>query len=178
MSLIKNIKVSVKIDKLDYFGLKDSLKHIQCHNNFYVLKDRYTYVLFKPKIGKTISHLNITKIVGFDYIIPAIQLAKTIFKGEILYNTVKIDNITATHYLNETINLSELYEKYNDTFNLHYNNDVFPGLSWKSGKGTAIIFHSGNVNIVGVKSVQEIVKIIDQLWTWKVEMKKIPANII
>jgi len=136
------------------------------HNNFYVVKDKFTFIIFKPKINESISHVNITKISTFEKIYEAIYLAEELFQGEILLDTLKIDNITATYSFKQFIDLSNLYDTLHKEYTFQYNNDVFPGLHWKSVKGTAIIFHTGNINIVGCKSVEEIEHIIDQIKQW------------
>lgn len=166
MYSIKNIKLSVKLNFHSFLTLTESLKHITKFNNYIVLKDKFTFILFKPRNHSTISHLNITKVKSFSCISEACDLAEEIFKGQILRETLQIDNITATHYLNTIVDLRQLYSKYSQHFTLRYNNDVFPGLHWKSEKGTAIIFHTGNVIIVGCKKEQEISVIVNQVRKW------------
>lgn len=167
---IKNIKISIKIDNLHF--VDTSIKKVVYYNNFFVLKDKYSFIVFKPRKKSSISHVNITKIECFSKIPQAIKMLKMFFTGQILYHTFLIDNITATYYLNNNISLSKLYSKYNKKYQMKYNNDIFPGLQFKSKvKGTAIIFHNGKVNIVGCISRYQIEQIISTLKEWNASMK-------
>lgn len=167
MSGVKNIKVSLKVNKLDNFSHSFSLKHVffSIHKNFYVIRDKFTFILFKPRKHQTIAHLNITKIPHFDQIQEAVLKAKDLFSC-VLENTLRIDNITFTHCLRKPVNLPLLYNKFSPNYTLKYNNDLFPGLFYKSIKGTAVIFHTGNINILGCKSLTEIKEIILTLEKW------------
>lgn len=165
MYVIRNIKVSVKIDKLDNIIKHNFLKKISVHNNFIVVKNIFTYILFKPKKLTSLCHLNITKIKCFSDISQAIAIAKCIFKGHLRINTLQIDNITATTQLNEGLQLSEIYNKHHKSFKLKYNNDVFPGLHCKLSFGSVILFHSGKLIFVGCKSSKDIENLINQVQT-------------
>lgn len=166
---IKNIKISIKIENLHF--IDTSLKNIIYYNNFFVLKDKYSYIVFKPKKKTSISHVNITKIECFSKIPEAVKMLSMFFSGKILYNTLLIDNITATFYLPNNISLPKLYSTYNKYYKMKYNNDIFPGLQFQSEeKGTAIIFHNGKVNIVGCISRFQIEQIISTLEKWNASM--------
>jgi transcription initiation factor TFIID TATA-box-binding protein len=66
-----------------------------------------------------------------------------------------IDNIIATTNLNRKLNLVDISSRKKFT-NIKYNNEKFPGLFVKFNIGTAIIFHSGKIVIVGSKSIENI----------------------
>ena len=166
MFQIRNIKISLKLDCLDYSLLKGFLKNVSVYNNFLVLKDKYTYILFKPKDKESISHLNITKIPNFSAINESVENGIEFFGGKIIPDSIKIDNITATHYLNRPVSLSKLYSEFSSKVKLGYNNDVFPGLHYKTSQGTAVIFHSGKIIIVGCKTEEQILKIIKTVEKW------------
>jgi TATA-box binding protein (TBP) (component of TFIID and TFIIIB) len=76
--------------------------------------------------------------------------------------SVKIDNIIATTDTYQQINLRKLLKDQNFKIK-KYNNEIFPGLFAKFKKGTAIIFHSGKVVIVGCKKLHHIPWIIQQI---------------
>ena len=61
----------------------------------------------------------------------------------------KIDNITACFNLGYTISLSNLALQLTSS---KYNPERFHAVYFKNDKGTAVIFSSGKINIVGAKS--------------------------
>ena len=170
MCRIRNIKISIKVANSNYYSIIHSLKHLSIYNNFVVLKRKHTFILFKPKFGATISHLNITKIKNFSQIKKAIKEANKLLLGQLILSTLTIDNITATHYLHKPVDLSQFYEVYSYTNLITFANDIFPGLHFKTPIGTAIIFHTGKIIIVGCKSVKQIKKIIKIVKKWIVNM--------
>ena len=176
MLIICNVKLSskLKVEEQNFhnFQTDNSLRNISTnpsrnifiYNNFLVLKDKFTYILFKPKREEDICHLNITKIKNFEYINEAIELGETLFQGRILKNSINIDNITATFNLQKSINLKKFYEKYSKEYSIRYNNERFPGLHFKNKKGTLIIFHTGKITVVGCKSKENLIYLQNLLW--------------
>ncbi len=62
--------------------------------------------------------------------------------------------------LKELVNLIDKYQ-FNGSIDISYNNEVFPGLFIKVKQenkkiGTIIIFHSGKVVFVGIKSIKKL----------------------
>lgn len=177
---IKNIKLSVKIDNLNFSQVKESLKESSNKKNFIVVKDIYTYILFKPRLNETVCHLNITKVPSFCEIDLSIHVCEQIFQKQVLYNTLRIDNITCVQYLNKILSLPILYKQLSKNNILKYNSDIFPGLIWRAQVGTAIIFHSGKVVIVGCNEVCQIETITKQIEDWIIKrnygVRELPYN--
>ena len=68
---------------------------------------------------------------------------------------VTIDNIIATLNMNRSIDLVLVCER--KLFeSIKYNNELFAGLFVKFEKGTAIIFHSGKIVLVGCKNIENL----------------------
>lgn len=157
MFLIRNIKVSVKVEALILNNALSSLKNNQVlskeFGNFITFKhNNYTFVLFKTGKNKE-SHINITQISNFDSINKAIDCLIKLINCTV--NSYSIDNIIATSDLNKSISLSTIIK--NKRFErIKYNNEIFPGLFIKFNQGTVIIFHSGKIVLVGCKSIENI----------------------
>lgn len=75
----------------------------------------------------------------------------------------KIDNITASFNLGCKIPLHEIKAVHK---NCKYNREKFPALFYKHANGTALIFASGKVNIVGCKKESHI----NEIWLRVKEM--------
>lgn len=175
---LRNIKISVKILHFDYnvkidflkerYNSKNEANKFKAHNNFIVVNDTFTYILFKPKKKGEECHLNITKICSFDDIQPSINLATKIFECTYNPHSVRIDNMTYLHYLRKQIKLGLLFKKYHKSFQIKYNNTIFPGLHLKTKTGSAIIFHTGTVIIVGCKNIKQVSDIISIVEQWTV----------
>jgi TATA-box binding protein (TBP) (component of TFIID and TFIIIB) len=164
---IANVKVSVKTLSLslDIVYQCASLKGLTCKNytNFLVIKKKFTYIIFKTNKNNE-NHINITKIPNVSFVQEAIDLIKNLTNCFI--TSTHIDNIIATTNSNRELNLEQIVkEKKFDQ--IKYNNEKFPGLFVKFVIGTAILFHSGKIVIVGCKSEESI----------KCLIKKIYANI-
>jgi len=156
MYKVANVKVSIKTSQLFLDTVYKNLleKNLKCiqHNNFLVLKSDFTYIIFKTnKQGE--NHINITKIPSVDQIPKAIELIQNLTDCFVITQT--IDNIIATTNLKRKLSLVNisLAKKFPK---IKYNNEKFPGLFVKFDIGTAIIFHSGKIVIVGCKSVEDI----------------------
>ena len=77
-----------------------------------------------------------------------------IIEGEL--SQPRIDNLTATLNLQQTLKLSHLYTSMRRDFNLWFNAFVFPALFWRQACGTLYIFASGKVNLVGFKTPDQL----------------------
>ena len=159
---IANVKVSVKTSAISLdIVIKDAeFNNLYCKNykNFIVLKNNYTYIIFKQNKNNE-NHINITKIPSLELVDNAILLIKSIATCNIL--SYKIDNIIASTVFNRNIDL-QLISK--STKGVKYNNEKFPGLFLKSKCGTAILFYSGKIVIVGSKTKEDIECLLTRLF--------------
>lgn len=153
---IRNIKASVKIKEISLSQIVDSLKlndiKFSQFSNFISFQHEFTFIIFKPG-SNHLNHINITKIFSLNSVPQAIQHIKKIFKRKI--KNVKIDNIIATVDLHKQISLRDICIK-NIFEAIKYNNETFPGLFVKFSEGTAIIFHTGKVVVVGCKTIDSV----------------------
>lgn len=163
MFQVRNIKISVKIKHQPLDNVISKLKkkniNVKSYSNFISFQHKFTYVLFKSG-QKLTNHINITQIANVPKIKKSISHLSKLLKCHIL--SVKIDNIIATTDTYRKINLRKLLKDQNFEIK-KYNNEIFPGLFAKFKKGTAIIFHSGKVVIVGCKKLKHIKWIIQQI---------------
>ena len=147
--VIHNVKASVK--------LKGELKVLNSYTykdkNFFVIRQKYTYIIFKKKGGS--QHVNITKIPCIAEISQSVQELKGLLAwGELTVPV--IDNLTATLNLGFTCNLSHLYGFMKDHYKVRYSAQKFPSLFWKLACGTALVFATGKVILVGHKTLHEL----------------------
>ena len=161
---VANVKVSVKIQAipLDIVFKIAKSKNICCklHNNFIVLKAKYTFIIFKAK-DLIENHINITKIPKIKSIYKAIKEIEQLLNCT--HFNLSIDNIIASSNIHRKLNLISIIEK--KKFNkIKYNNQKFPGLFLTFKKGTAIIFHSGKIVIVGCKNILAIKCILTNIF--------------
>ena len=98
---------------------------------------------------------------------------KEIFTDISILST-NVDNICATRRTHTKINLNNLFQKLtyfqSDEYRVNYNSQKFPGLFVKFFgtpiKGTLIIFKSGNINYVGIKSPYNFIEIDNRIHKW------------
>lgn len=163
MFRVRNIKISVKIKHQPLDNVITKLKRrnitVKSFSNFISFQHKFTYVFFKSG-RKLTNHINITQIAQVSKIKKALSNLRVLLKCNIV--SVKIDNIIATTDICQQINLRKLLKDQNFKIK-KYNNEIFPGLFAKFKKGTAIIFHSGKVVIVGCKKLHHIPWIIQQI---------------
>ena len=161
---IANVKVSIKIKAISLYIvqkiLTEKLIPSTVYDNYIVIKANYTFIVFKSKNSGSNNHINITKIPDVNSVPFAINEIETILNCE--HFDLHVDNITASSNLNQPINLIEVVKK-NNFKNIKYNNQKFPGLFLKFEKGTAIIFHSGKIVIVGCNKTSDIKWIVMQI---------------
>ena len=161
---VVNVKVSIKIEAplLNIVQEQANNNNLfsKLYNNYLVVKAKYTYIIFKPNKNKNHNHINITKIPNTKFVTEAISEIENLLK--VKHFDFKIDNIVASGNFMRHIDILEivkkrLFEK------IKYNNQKFPGLFIKFNRGTAIIFHSGKVVLVGCKDLNDIEWITQQL---------------
>jgi TATA-box binding protein (TBP) (component of TFIID and TFIIIB) len=133
-------------------------------------------VFKKNLLGGVPQHVNVTNIKSFCEVELAVSYLASL-NLIALPGTVSIDNVTGLMQVGELI----LYEVINyiqtnknkvckglslkfpglHTLSVHYNNERFPGLFIKFKKnnskfGTAIVFHSGKIVIIGCKHLSQL----------------------
>ena len=158
---IANVKVSIKTSPivLDNVVEKCQQNGLYCKNykNFLVIKNEYTYIMFK-KNQQNENHINITKIPTLDLVGVAISRIKDLTNCVVTSQT--IDNIIASTSIKKRLNLQSVAKLFPS---VKYNNEKFPGLFIKSQLGTAILFHSGKIVIVGSKKEKHIKCLIQSI---------------
>jgi TATA-box binding protein (TBP) (component of TFIID and TFIIIB) len=170
---IKNYKVScwISIDNInEYRDLVDSIKcngyNVKSYKNFSIIQGIFKYNLFCN------GHINISGIERqeyFKYIHSDINqiFNKTLIKNEDCY--IKIDNISATvNASSSCLNLYHLYLKIKDyianskldrhNINIMYEPEVFHAIKISSKYGHGLIFSTGKINYLGIKSVKNLMK--------------------
>ena len=163
MECIKNVKISSIFKSvkpvLCFFNIAKTRK-VSCEQkrNIIVIKDFYTITIFqKPKNE---YHINVTRIKSLSCINKVIDWLINTYCNTHCFQLVKyqIDNITASFDLKQHICLQYLA---NSIKNSTYNPERFHALYIKTSNGTAIIFQSGKVNILGCSSIESV----SSLWT-------------
>jgi TATA-box binding protein (TBP) (component of TFIID and TFIIIB) len=158
---ITNIKISVKTT---FICLNTVIDKVKCmkhkrYNNFVVLRNIYTYVIFKS--GKNnINHINITKVKTFCDIEHAINHLLNILCVEEIKRTV--DNITVSLNINRKVNLNKL-PVFENCISISYNSEKFPGAFIKFNCGTIILFHTGKCIFIGIKKREDIECLISKV---------------
>lgn len=153
---VKNVKLSIQIEELALDNATDLLSakkiEVKKYPNFISFKQTFTYVLFKSS-GKKLNHVNATKISSVEKITDCLQELFNLLNRTIV--SYKVDNIISTSKLAKPVNLKKVIEK-NIFKRITYNSERFPGMFIRFEKGTSIVFHSGNIVIVGCKTESEI----------------------
>jgi hypothetical protein len=153
---VRNVKISLKVKgcclNIVRKLLDDKGIVYKIHPNFIsFLLHNFTYVYFKePFRNKSINHINITKIPSLDKVDEAIVSLKNICVFEVI--SQNIDNIIATCTLDRPINIKKVVDTkcFSQT---KYNPEQFPGIFITFDGGTVILFHSGNIVLVGFKEI-------------------------
>ena len=125
------------------------------------------------KTFHTIVHCNITKIKKYNEIYLAKRKLKEIFPDISIVST-KVDNICATRRTKIKINLDNLFKKLSSSksrlYRVNYIAQKFPGMFVNflgfPTKGTLIIFKSGSINYVGVKSPNNFIELDEWINNW------------
>ena len=140
---ISNVKVSIKTSPISLNNVLEINLPLKSYKNYVVIKSKYTYSIFKTN-SHLENHINITKIPNLKEVLNSIEHLKKYF-----------DNIIATLNIQKPIDLVSVCEK--KLFeSIKYNNEKFPGLFVKFKEGTAILFHSGKIVLVGCKTKKDL----------------------
>jgi len=161
MFTIKNIKISLRISTIP---LNTALSHLEengikytIKSNYIVIRLVYVYIIFMSK-NQTISHVNVTKIRGFNDLDDVEKVFKDMifnFSGLNICQR-QIDNITSVYNSGVKIILQSLLSNESLHHKIVYNREKFPGLFLKNSIGTMIIFHTGKIIAVGVKKEEDL----------------------
>ena len=164
MTFIKNVKISTKFlsdQPLAHFSdiainRNVDFTHVR---NILVIKDIFPITVFKQE--KNRYHLNVTGIKTLNGIEEAILWLEDTYcnKTDFQLNSYNIDNITSTFDVKHRVPLHTLATVVKHS---SYNPERFHALYFKSDEGTAVVFQTGKINIVGSKSVKSILS----LWTF------------
>lgn len=152
---VNNIKASCKIISatvsrdLRELASKSSLV-TKTRGNFFVLRKDFVFIIFYT------GHVNCTKLK----LVTDIEKARTYLESLIdksVVTTPKIDNITtsgASHPSSGGVNLFKLCQYLKDRgISYRFKPHRFPGLNFKIGGATIIIFTSGKFIAVGTQSI-------------------------
>lgn len=159
---ITNVKVSIKIKEvcLDTVARKLEAKKIKFKKfqNYIVIQDIYTYIVFKTSYKKnnSISHVNITKIPTISEIETSKEHLNILFDGVHYVEKAIVDNITVSLDVRKNLtpeNIKNIFEK---LCKITFNKETFPGIFLKFENGTAIIFHTGKCIIIGCKNLSDV----------------------
>ena len=165
---VNNLKGHISLTARGAQQLRETLmcKEKTRHNNFVVVKEDLTYIIF-PDIG----FVNITGIKDFSFlerIIPRFCETFSV-RGEDVTSQLVIDNISAAGDFHRLIDLSSLQQKINlpeerRRFSFHLDRNFFPGAVCKSvGLGTITVFPSGKYVIVGVRCQADVNRIFQKM---------------
>ena len=121
--------------------------------NILIIKDIFSLSVFKKIENK--FHINITGIPSLKDVTSTIDWLVNTYCKDIFFRMIsfQIDNITATFDIGFNVSLEEIASNVKKS---KYNPERFPGLCYKTLHGTAVIFDTGKINIVGCKSEYEI----------------------
>lgn len=161
---VSNVKLSLK--------LKDLVINTD-ENTQLDFFEKYNRIIKVENFTITIYHNNphALHMTGIKNLCENLDLAiKTIsLLSSVNFNYIKsiirIDNITATcNYYKSKVNLIILFKKIKAKNDVHvrFNPVKFPGMTVKfsSKSGTAIIFESGKINLLGCKNIPSINRLI------------------
>ena len=161
MNFVKNVKLSVKYSSskhVTHFLEVAKSRSVKTRKvrNILVLKDKLTLILFVRSNNS--YHLNITGIKDLHLVNDAIIWLENTYcnKSEFSLLSYNIDNITSSFDTFRHIPLDNLA---NVVSNCSYNPERFHALYSKSRDGMVIVFQTGKVNIVGCKSLKNILSL-------------------
>lgn len=161
MDNIKNVKISLILKSCAPFSVfietaKKRMVIFKQQRNIFIIKDLFSITIFKKPNEK--YHLNVTGIKSLKLVPDVIKWIFDIYCSEHTFELLwcKIDNITACFNLGYTISLSNLALQLTSS---KYNPERFHAVYFKNDKGTAVIFSSGKINIVGAKSELDVMSL-------------------
>lgn len=164
---ISNIKLSLKLSRVCLDSVQNVLLKKKCvkgveiivkkYQNFLVIKNVFTYILFKSG-DKQFNHLNITSVSSYEKIDSACDHLLNNLLEELNVKEIfrRIDNISATFNANKKIELLDIISFFNSSCEISYNSEKFPGAFLKFKIGTIIVFHTGKCVFIGCKNLSNL----------------------
>ena len=132
---------------------------LKFHHNFAVVRSKYVYIIWYQS-----GFVNVTKIKSEKHVKRACKhLYKILDLPYDLCHSV-VDNITASGKFNHCLNLRKLaiYLE-NNNFKIKYNRYKFPAIFVKVFNcGTFTIFGSGSYNIIGCRSINNLMTVFEK----------------
>ena len=163
LTRVTNIKLSAKLDKKFYLKelrriLSKEKIEATIKNNLLVIRHTYVYVLFSS------GHVNITGVRSMMLVQDSIKTLESILHLKNNIISITIDNISAAADVKKPVNLYQLAQKNIQNVTIRFNLEKFPGLFFTTKHGTAIVFSSGKIIVIGVKQVVQAEECIEKLW--------------
>jgi len=163
---IKNYKISCKItieDMDQYIKLMNNVRkkgyEVSSYKNFCIVKGIFKYVIFCN------GHINISGIKRKRYFKYVYYDISQIFDKPLIKKAngkyITVDNISATIKAPlPSLNLYRLYLKLKEEskLNIMYEPEIFHAIKVTSDYGYGLIFSTGKINYLGIKSVNNLIK--------------------
>ena len=166
---INNLKAHIVLTESGIYCLEEALRRVEkkCYNNYVVVKDKLTYIIF-PKKG----FVNITGIKTFSklpQVVPEFCAFFDINASDV--SNIIVDNVSASGNFLRRVNLANLQKKINGEgfknrkfFSCHFDRNFFPGSFCKTqGFGTLTLFSSGKYVVVGSKCLEQVDRIFQEM---------------
>ena len=174
MDFVKNVKISVIFaskQPIKWFFDIANARNVYCaqKRNIFSINDIYSITIFQKLQNK--YHLNVTRIKSLNDISEVIKwLIKTYCdKNNFQIISYRLDNSTAAFDIKQHISLHTLA---NSIKHSSYNPERFYAVYLKNNKGTIIVFQSGKINILGCKSLENILSL------WRFIQKEINVAVV
>lgn len=166
-SLVFNTPIKWK-NEIKEKCLNNKVDFFEC-GNILSVKYKFKLCIIQKKINSNTSdrvflHVNITGIKNFKSLkIDLGNVQKTLIPKTWELKEFKIDNICSSFSFPYKIFLKKLSSDYTDS---RYNIERFPAVFLKTQFGTAAVFESGKINIIGCKSVLEIITVWSHIFPY------------
>jgi transcription initiation factor TFIID TATA-box-binding protein len=155
VNIVASGTLGQKIDLMKLYNTIDEFQYDpEGYHGGYLKLSKYTVTVYRT--GKYI----IPGIKQINDIEPAFEEINNLLEYEldpILFEKPTIKNIVAMTKISKSINLKDLiFGLLNENQDAEYEPEVFPGLIWRTGKGTANIYGNGKIVLLGTKSEEEL----------------------
>ena len=174
MDFVKNVKISVIFtskEPIQWFIDIANARNVYCAQKRNILskRDIYSITIFQKLHNK--YHLNVTRIKTINNISKVIKWIIKTYCDNKYFQLIsyKIDNIASTFDIKQYISLHTLA---NSIKHASYNPERFHAVYLKYDDGTIIVFKSGKINILGCKTLENILSL------WRFIQKKINVHIM
>lgn len=153
-----NVKVVVNCGKVINFVIRDSDLVDNTQNNHIIRADNYTFTCYRKNPEK----IHVTGVKNFGSIRPMLEYLSERINCPyfILSNGLCVNNSTWHFSLKNEIDLPSLCSKHKTSGikKWKFNPGTFPAFILKTELGSAVIFNSGKINILGCKSQRDFFK--------------------